>query len=106
MINKKKLLTKYTLNCIFLIVGTVDKNIRKKMEETEETEIFNKTGIKNLCVAIIKSAIKVEDIMFFRNGTFDFYLCALPSLNIDKETCIKLIKERKEKRRKRRCYYE
>lgn len=103
MINKKKLLTKYTLNCIFLIVGTVDKNIREKMEETE---IFNKTGIKNLCVAIIKSAIKAEDIMFFRNGTFDFYLCALPSLNIDKETCIKLIKERKEKRRKRRCYYE
>ena len=76
------------------------------MEETEETEIFNKTGKKNLCVAIIKSAIKAEDIMFFRNGTFDFYLCALPSLNIDKETCIKLIKERKEKRRKRRCYYE
>lgn len=103
MINKKKLLTKYTLDCIFLIVGTDDKNIRKKMEETE---IFNKTGIKNLCVAIIKSAIKAEDIMFFRNGTFDFYLCALPSLNIDKETCIKLIKERKEKRRKRRCYYE
>lgn len=96
-------MTKYTLNCIFLIVGTDDKNIREKMEETE---IFNKTGIKNLCVAIIKSAIKAEDIMFFRNGTFDFYLCALPSLNIDKETCIKLIKERKEKRRKRRCYYE
>lgn len=94
-------MTKYTLNCIFLIVGTDDKNIREKMEETEETEIFNKTGIKNLCVAI-----KAEDIMFFRNGTFDFYLCALPSLNIDKETCIKLIKERKEKRRKRRCYYE
>lgn len=78
------------------------KNIREKMEVEE----FNKTGIKNLCVAIIKSAIKAEDIMFFRNGTFDFYLCALPSLNIDKETCIKLIKERKEKRRKRRCYYE
>lgn len=69
-----------------------------------EVEEFNKTGIKNLCVAIIKSAIKAEDIMFFRNGTFDFYLCALPSLNIDKETCIKLIKEKK--RRKRRCCYE